>query len=31
MADLYDRDETITHVKGDLVAIQTIIRDRIST
>ncbi len=31
MADLYERDETITHVKGDLAAIQAIIRDRIST
>ena len=31
MADLYDRDETITHVKGDLAAIQDIIRERIST
>ncbi len=31
MADLYERDETITHVKGDVAAIQTIIRDRIST
>jgi threonine synthase len=30
MADLYDREETITHVKGDLAAIQAIIRDRIS-
>ncbi len=30
MADLYDRDETITHVKGELSAIQTIIRERIS-
>ena len=29
MADLYDRDETITHVKGDLAAIQPIIRDRV--
>ena len=31
MADLYERDETITHVKGDLAATQAIIRDRIST
>jgi threonine synthase len=31
MADLYERDETITHVKGELAAIQAIIRDRIST
>jgi len=31
MADLYDRDETITHVKGDVTAIQNIIRERIST
>ncbi|WP_298360054.1 threonine synthase [uncultured Litoreibacter sp.] len=30
MADLYDRDETITHVKGDVAAIQAIIRERIS-
>ncbi|MEM7472641.1 MAG: threonine synthase [Pseudomonadota bacterium] len=27
MADLYERDETITHVKGELAAIQNIIRD----
>ncbi|MEM6595111.1 MAG: threonine synthase [Pseudomonadota bacterium] len=30
MADLYERDETITHVKGELSAIQAIIRERIS-
>ena len=30
MADLYDRDETVTHVKGDVAAIQAIIRERIS-
>ena len=29
MADLYERDEMITHVKGELAAIQDIIRDRI--
>jgi threonine synthase len=31
MADLYDRPERITRSKGDLVAIQKIIKDRITS
>ena len=30
MADLFEREEVVTHVKGELPAIQKIIRDRIS-
>ena len=31
MADLYDRTERITRTKGDLAAIQKIIKDRITS